>query len=361
MNRVHGLHLIVLTSLCCVALSAGEGDRRSVLWRGGSIAVEDAADSVLVSPSGTSRAASTRWRPTPTRSPSGSPRPPTPPSRGRQPRHPRERRLLARRAPQGRLAGAAGLRRPRRVEHQHQRHAGRPRPAPRHRQPRRLRRRRQPAVAELRLAHGHAPAGAARDAVQAARVRRGEGLPVLRLLQVLLRQQQHPQPDVRRTGDQQQLLAGPLQEVVGQQPDGVQQQPPRQLRPPRRLHGERPAAVQRLRHGRRRRHEAAHARLRRQPPPLQPRRRRRALARHVGHGPEAVRRARFVRPLRHMHVQPRPDVLLPRRLCASRRERLEQGMPAHVRRHVRRGRRVRRDAAHRLLGLRPQLHRRDLV
>uniref|UniRef100_A0A0E0H6W7 non-specific serine/threonine protein kinase n=1 Tax=Oryza nivara TaxID=4536 RepID=A0A0E0H6W7_ORYNI len=52
MNRVHGLHLIVLTSLCCVALSAGEGDRRSVLWRGGSIAVEDAADSVLVSPSG---------------------------------------------------------------------------------------------------------------------------------------------------------------------------------------------------------------------------------------------------------------------------------------------------------------------
>uniref|UniRef100_A0A0E0DJC3 non-specific serine/threonine protein kinase n=1 Tax=Oryza meridionalis TaxID=40149 RepID=A0A0E0DJC3_9ORYZ len=58
MNRVHGLHLIVLTSLCCVALSAGEGDRRSVLWRGVSIAVEDAADSVLVSPSG-----NFSWRP----------------------------------------------------------------------------------------------------------------------------------------------------------------------------------------------------------------------------------------------------------------------------------------------------------
>ncbi|KAF0890692.1 hypothetical protein E2562_004196 [Oryza meyeriana var. granulata] len=50
MNRLHFLQFIVVTSLCCVALSAG--DRRSVLWRGSSITVEDAAYHVLVSPSG---------------------------------------------------------------------------------------------------------------------------------------------------------------------------------------------------------------------------------------------------------------------------------------------------------------------
>ncbi|EEC78161.1 hypothetical protein OsI_17726 [Oryza sativa Indica Group] len=42
--------LVLATFLSCIALSAG--DHRSVLWRGGSIAVEDAAENVLVSPSG---------------------------------------------------------------------------------------------------------------------------------------------------------------------------------------------------------------------------------------------------------------------------------------------------------------------
>uniref|UniRef100_J3M263 Receptor-like serine/threonine-protein kinase n=1 Tax=Oryza brachyantha TaxID=4533 RepID=J3M263_ORYBR len=51
MNRFHGVCcLLLVTFLCCVALS--EGDHRSVLWRGDSIAVEDAAGHVLVSPSG---------------------------------------------------------------------------------------------------------------------------------------------------------------------------------------------------------------------------------------------------------------------------------------------------------------------
>lgn len=50
-RRIHGMCLLVLaTFLSCIALSAG--DHRSVLWRGGSIAVEDAAENVLVSPSG---------------------------------------------------------------------------------------------------------------------------------------------------------------------------------------------------------------------------------------------------------------------------------------------------------------------
>ncbi|KAL5216251.1 hypothetical protein ABZP36_007652 [Zizania latifolia] len=44
------LLVVVVAFLCCVAVSAG--DRRSVLWRGSSIAVEDASSHVLVSPNG---------------------------------------------------------------------------------------------------------------------------------------------------------------------------------------------------------------------------------------------------------------------------------------------------------------------
>uniref|UniRef100_J3M264 Receptor-like serine/threonine-protein kinase n=1 Tax=Oryza brachyantha TaxID=4533 RepID=J3M264_ORYBR len=51
MNPAHGLQLILVSSLCCTAVSVGD-DRRSVLWRGGSIAVEDAAGHALVSPGG---------------------------------------------------------------------------------------------------------------------------------------------------------------------------------------------------------------------------------------------------------------------------------------------------------------------
>uniref|UniRef100_J3M265 non-specific serine/threonine protein kinase n=1 Tax=Oryza brachyantha TaxID=4533 RepID=J3M265_ORYBR len=50
MDRIHGMCCLLVTFLCCVVPSAG--DHRSVLWRGGSIAVEAAADHVLVSPSG---------------------------------------------------------------------------------------------------------------------------------------------------------------------------------------------------------------------------------------------------------------------------------------------------------------------